>query len=253
MKIPNSYKSNEIDVYDGRSFLKYLAHQAFDDTRNILRFKGDLRGWMDPILRDTIGLHMSRIYHQQQRPLLIIEVGTWKGLSSITMASIAKELHIPCKIVCVDTWLGAPEFWTKGINDPTLGISLIPANGYPQVYYTFLRNVVDNGFEDVIVPFPISSNEAVEVFKFYGITADIIYVDAAHEYEAVKNDITRYWALLEHNGCMLGDDFHESWPGVRRAVSEYASENNVSYKVDGVVWSMIAERFDACDVSGNQF
>ena len=40
---------------------------------------------------------------------VIIEVGTWHGKSAIEMA---KHMQGQGNIYCVDTWLGALEFWT---------------------------------------------------------------------------------------------------------------------------------------------
>jgi len=34
---------------------------------------------------------------------MIYEIGSWKGLTATTMATIAKVNNIPCKIICIDT------------------------------------------------------------------------------------------------------------------------------------------------------
>ena len=201
---------------------------AFSD---VIKSEGDLTGWMAPEFAQVFKNHLLSL---NKKIVTIIEVGTWKGLSAITMANIARECNIEVRIICIDTWLGAPEFWTWGLYEHDRGVSLKRKNGYPQVYYTFLRNVVDNGHMNAIVPFPISSNEATEVLKHYGITADIIYVDGSHEYEAVKNDINRYWALLNTGGVMFGDDFTHAWPGVVQAVKEFSED----VETLNVVWSI---------------
>lgn len=85
--------------------------------------------------------------------------------------------------------------------------------------------------------FPVSSNEAIEVLKFYKIMGDIIYVDAAHEYKSVSNDMERYWEILQDNGHMMGDDYHENWRGVIQAVEEFSTNKNIPKQLDGVVWS----------------
>ena len=140
-------------------------------------------------------------------------------------------------IIAVDTWLGAPEFWTWGLNDPTRGISLQCMQGYPQVFYTFTKNVKSYGHDDMIAPFPISSVQGADVLQHYGIQADIIYVDAAHEYEPVKSDIEKYWSLLKPGGVMFGDDYTVSyWPGVVKAVDEFCNNNNLQLSTQGVMW-----------------
>jgi len=156
------------------------------------------------------------------------------------MAQISKKIGIPATIICIDTWLGAPEFWTWGIGDSTRGVSLRTLHGYPRVYYTFLQNVKLSGHDDVILPFPISSMQAVDVLKYYNILADLIYIDAAHEYNAVKQDIQLYWEVLKTpHSHLFGDDFNpQSWPGVVRAVTEFAQSTNKFLAVNGVMWSI---------------
>jgi len=45
------------------------------------------------------------------KPSLIIEVGSWKGASAITMADALAAEKLPGKILCIDTWLG---HWNSG-------------------------------------------------------------------------------------------------------------------------------------------
>jgi hypothetical protein len=220
-------------------FLDHLSQSAFAQphTDALKNTKGDLQGWMDHEFAAVFERMLKKTFDTNQRQLTIIEVGTWKGLSAITMANIAKSLNIPVRILCIDTWLGAPEFWTWGLHDPTRGKSLKTLNGYPSIYYTFLRNVIDHGHQEVICPFPVSSNEAIEVLKFYKIMGDIIYVDAAHEYKSVSNDMERCWEILQDDGYMIGDDYHENWRGVIQAVEEFSTQKNIQKQLDGVVWS----------------
>jgi len=107
----------------------------------------DLQGWNGhaPIFKEFI---------EKIKPTHIIEVGTWKGMSAINMAKTVKDLSLDTKITCVDTWLGALEFWSK--NSQTPDRNLLLKNGYPQIYYQFLSNVVHNKVEDIITPFPIT-------------------------------------------------------------------------------------------------
>lgn len=156
---------------------------------------------------------------KKTNPKTIIEVGTWKGGSVIKMAKAAKELQLECTIFCVDTWLGALEFWTSGYNTPDR--NLMFKNGQPQIYQQFLSNMIHNNLTDMVLPVTLPSNTAYEVFKYYNITADLIYIDASHEYKDVLTDITNYTNLLNPGGVIFGDDFQPaSWPGVVQAVTE---------------------------------
>jgi predicted O-methyltransferase YrrM len=177
-------------------------------------FPFDARGWggQSPAFRELIA---------GVRPNLILEVGTWKGASALEMAAALRDLGLDTKIVCVDTWLGALEFWTDQ-NDPERYQSLRLRHGFPSVYYQFLANVCHKGFQDRIIPFPQTSATAALWFRRFGITADMIYVDASHEEEDVYQDLCSYWEIVSDRGLMFGDDY--SWDGVRLAVQRFARE-----------------------------
>lgn len=157
----------------------------------------------------------------QAKPRLVVEVGTWKGASTLEMAEVTRELGLSTQIVCIDTWLGALEFWTDQA-DPKRYLSLQTRHGYPTVYYQFLANVCHKGLQDRIIPFPQTASIGALWFRYYGITADVIYLDASHEEEDVYQDLCNYWEVLAKPGILFGDDY--AWDGVRLAVTRFAKE-----------------------------
>lgn len=169
---------------------------------------------------------------REKQPQLIIEVGTWKGASALHMAELTKELQTT--IVCVDTWLGAIEFW-KNDDDPTRDLEF--KHGYPQVYYQFLSNVVHKGYEHRIIPFPQTGVTAARWFRQKGINADLIYIDASHEYEDVLADIEAYWPIVKPGGVIFGDDY--PFPEVHRAVHTFAAKHRLSVTAEDFKWSIV--------------
>lgn len=176
----------------------------------------DLTGWgsTHPVFAAAI---------RALRPALIIEVGTWKGGSAIHMGRVMREEGIAGEIVCVDTWLGAPIAWTT---QPDLKPSLRLHGGYPSLFYTFARNVVDAGLADTITPLPASSDGGHTVLKHFGARAGLIYIDADHDYGPAKRDFEHYLELLAPDGIMIGDDFG-CFEGVTRAGKEFAEERDL--------------------------
>lgn len=192
-------------------------YQGFDASAHPL----DLQGWNGD----------SRLFGDLIRrvdPQLVIEVGTWKGMSAVTMGKELQKLGVGRGLVCVDTWLGALEFW-RDHDDPTRYRSLAMRHGYPSVYYQFLANVVHSGLQDVIVPFPQTSTIAARWFLERQIQADLIYVDGSHEENDVFVDLAYWWLVVRPGGVLFGDDL--GWPGVRAAVSAFAAEHQLRVEV----------------------
>jgi hypothetical protein len=179
----------------------------------------DLQGWNSdhPVLPHLI---------RQLRPARIIEVGTWKGRSAIKMALASKAIGLNTEIICVDTFLGSAEHWLASGEHLMLYESLKLKNGRPNLYETFLSNVVLSGCADVVTPFPIDSQSAFYWFVANSIKADLIYVDAGHEYDSVLADLRRFWTLLGDKGCLVVDDFL-GWDGVTKAVMQFCNEVSV--------------------------
>jgi hypothetical protein len=148
------------------------------------------------------------------------------------MANVLKNVASDGELICVDTWLGAPEFWVDK-TDQSRYLSLKLKNGYPQVYYTFLNNAVSEGLQDIITPFPATSFVAQRWFQQHDIAVDLIYIDAAHEHAEVVADIAGWSKVLRPGGVMIGDDYSTYWPGVIRAVGE-TFDNDRSLKKFGV-------------------
>ncbi len=219
----NQAKRGAVAGADIRSLLHRVdPYEGFEFAKIPL----DLHGWggQSPVFRDLIG---------QAKPRLIIEVGTWKGASAMEMGSAIREAGLTTEIVCVDTWLGALEFWTDQ-DDPERYRSLQLQHGYPAVYYQFLANVCHRGLQQTITPFPQTSSIAALWLRSFGIAADLIYLDASHEEEDVYEDLCGYWEVLRPGGILFGDDY--SWDGVRLAVDRFARETHRTVKFQADKW-----------------
>lgn len=205
--------------------IEYLKNNLQDYNPNN---KEDLQGWMD--------INVMKIFDMldKKKNIFMIEVGTWKGRSAISFAKNLAENN--GQILCIDTWLGAPEFYTWGLEDSGRGKSLKHKYGFPTVYYTFLDNVYLNNLQNTIIPFPISSDQGASILNYYEILADAIYIDASHEEGHVFNDISNYWKLLKPGGVLFGDDFTNGWMGVVNDVIKFCNINNIQPLVYGVVW-----------------
>lgn len=128
---------------------------------------------------------------------------------------------------CVDTWLGSNEHY-EGIQRDE--------NGYPNIFEDFWKNVKDADYTDIITPITLPSRDAAEYLIKKGIQADVIYIDAAHDYKNVKEDMDTYWRLLKPGGIFIGDDYHPEWYGVIGAVQQFTYEIGSPAQICGKTW-----------------
>lgn len=172
----------------------------------------DLQGWNSShgFFRDVIKL---------TRPKLVIELGVWKGMSSIHMAGLMKEMGHAGQILAIDTWLGS----SNHLSAAGRRAELKPRNGYPTVYDTFMANVVKSGHQDMIVPLPMDGTSAAIALTRLKVRAQVIHIDASHEFQPCLTDLRAYWPLLADDGILLADDYG-NWPSVSRAVCSFAAE-----------------------------
>ncbi|MEJ0020599.1 MAG: class I SAM-dependent methyltransferase [Acetobacteraceae bacterium] len=196
------------------------AEDPYENPR--LTYPEDLQGWgsYDAVFKTVI---------EEVRPKLIVEVGTWKGASAVHMATLCKAAGLQSEIVCVDTWLGNWQHWSRreGIGSR---VDLHLINGFPTLYFQFLSNVLARGQSDVITPLPLPSVAAAKLFQHYSLKPDVVYIDGDHEYESVNIDL-RLWSLvLAPGGVLFGDD--HDWPGVNRAVTELVANGGWDLKLE---------------------
>jgi hypothetical protein len=173
----------------------------------------DTQGWNSesPAFREVV---------QRLRPKLIIEIGVWKGATTINLAKLLRELGIDGCVIAIDVFLGS--------FDPPYNGWMPWRNGRAMIYEQFLCNIVHQKLEDYVIPLPQLSRYGMATLKRLNVVADLIHVDAGHEYENVSADLAMSWELLRPGGCLIADDYDPSWTGVVQAVTELAKLKNVA-------------------------
>ena len=145
---------------------------------------------------------------------VLVEIGSWKGKSSAYMAEIIKESGKDITFYCVDTWAGSEEH----VNDPDI------KNG--TLYEVFLNNM--KPLEGFYKPMRLDSLKAAKTFKNKSL--DFVFIDAAHDYENVINDINAWKPKVIKGGILSGHDIDH--PPLRKAVQELLP----GYKVNHASW-----------------
>ena len=200
-------------------FITGVQHNTFDSlVTNSDKF--NLHGWCDD--DSKLLQEVTKMTEKNESECIdIIEIGTWKGLSANKMANLCKSRNKKSRIVCVDTFLGAPEH----MDGEWASSGLDRVNGIPCLFETFRNNTKILKNHDIIYPFPISSMEAAHFMIKKQLEVDLIFIDGSHEYESVLMDITLFWKVLKKGGVMVLDD--AKWDGVDRAITEFFADKKV--------------------------
>ncbi|MBP0446095.1 class I SAM-dependent methyltransferase [Roseomonas sp. SSH11] len=188
----------------------------------------DLQGWngTHPALARAVA---------EVKPAVAFDIGVWKGQSVARLAEAMRQERPDSALLAIDTFLGSPGHWDRTRPDRIVE-SLGLVHGWPSLYWQFLSNMVLSGHAERVVPLPQTSDNAVVILKHLRIRADLIHIDAAHEYDPVRRDIENYWPLLRGGGIMIGDDY--PWPGVKQAADEFAAVKGLQLEVDGPKWTL---------------
>lgn len=200
----------------------YREHNLYQDFNTL---PPDMQGWAStrPVFKEVI---------DKIKPKVIIEVGTWKGASAFHMTDLCLEnQYKDFEVICVDTWLGSVEHWTGMFPH----IQPLLRNGRPILFEQFISNVIHKGYQDFITPLPVDSINGFAILKSFDIKIDLIYVDAAHDYESAKLDFSLYSQLLRSGGYLIGDDFFHQ--PIKKAAFEIFGENNIKpHGEDKFIW-----------------
>jgi len=198
--------------------------------------KQDLQGWNSerPVFHELI---------DRVKPALVIEAGVWKGASAIHMGAYLRKTSPSARLLAIDTWLGSWDFWDRA-RKPGLYKALALQHGFPAIYPQFLFNVLQQGLQETIIPFPQTSLGACRWLKQQGVTAELIYIDAGHDTEDVEMDLKNYFEILAPGGVIFGDDYADPSAGVAEAVECFAHEQKITVelKEDNQFWVIEKER-----------
>ncbi|KAI4355293.1 hypothetical protein L6164_004082 [Bauhinia variegata] len=165
------------------------------------------------------------------KPRTIIEVGTFLGASALHMAELTRKLGLQTQIICIYDFCGWAGFGDRFENLPMI-------NGDVLLRYQFMQNVVTSNKTGSIIPVPYSSGSALIELCELGVFADLVEIDAGHDFLSAWSDINRGYRILRPGGVLFGHDYFTAADnrGVRRAVDLFARVNGLKVKVDGQHW-----------------
>lgn len=183
------------------------------------------KGW--PLPENIIGSNLS------EETRLVVELGTWLGNSARFILE-----HAPnATVICVDHWNGSPEH--VGFKE---SYEMIPT-----LYEDFLSICWEE--RDRLIPVREMTLEGMKLIAELCLVPDLIFIDAAHDYESVKADLETANRLFPE-ATIIGDDYLgvaiseddrviDIDYGVRHAVNHFIYERGWGVRNTGRGWQLI--------------
>jgi MMP 1-O-methyltransferase len=131
----------------------------------------------------------------------IVEIGSWKGKSTIWLAHGARDGAGPT-VYAID-----PH---TAVSDNLATQSAVPT------FDEFSRNIRAAGVAELVAPMVMTSAQAARAFDR---PVELIFIDGAHDYDSVALDLDLWFPKVLDGGTIA---FHDTtaWEGPRRLVAE---------------------------------
>jgi len=162
-----------------------------------------------------------------ERPIKVLEVGSWAGGSAVTWALGIKQRGVSGRVLCVDHW------------QPYLNLSANTAEHYAEmtraaetgdIYRLFLHNLRATGVADIV---DHMKGRAEDILPTLDSEAyDLIFLDGSHSYEEIRTDLAHAGRLLRIGGILSGDDLELRLTEVDEAAHRLAIGKDVDFAVD---------------------
>lgn len=149
----------------------------------------------------------------------VAEIGVWRGHTSIVLLE-----HIPSikTYHLIDPWESYKDYEQSGLR--------ISAN-LPEAKIICQDRLYP--YADKLVWHQAFSIDAAK--EIGNSSLDLVFIDANHTYEYVKDDIRNWWPKVRKRGIIAGHDYKPNFPGVCRAVDEIFGDD-LHLSLDSVWW-----------------
>jgi predicted O-methyltransferase YrrM len=161
----------------------------------------DIDGWLTQ-------KEAEQLYKFAQQAEFAVEIGSWKGKSSICLAEGVKQA-----LVCVDTFKGSPGEHEEGTD----------------TYEEFRKNT--EPWRNKIDVLKLKSEDAAKNSIF---NCQLLFIDGAHNEEDVRTDVKCWTPFLEKGGILIMHDvfwvdkklLENKYPAVRKVFDELIASGN---------------------------
>lgn len=157
----------------------------------------DIAGWYDgkdfscDWTTNRIPLWVDILEDFRDRPVRVIEIGSWEGRSALFFLNYLRR----CQLVCIDTFGGNAEHHQ---NDYFAAL-------VPGIEARFDGNVA--AFDGRVEKLKGPSGALLPQLGLKGRRFDIAYVDGSHYAADVYSDAVLIWSLMARGGIVIFDDY----------------------------------------------
>lgn len=172
-----------------------LQVPSLEETRRLISLTESVDGWLT--LDEALLLYALA---QQAIGGAIVEIGSWKGRSTIWMANGSRS------------GAGLPIYAV----DPHSTVDQQRFNAERSTLDEFTTNIAAAGVSDLVRPLVATSEEAARTF---GEPIALLFIDADHSYQAVRADFEHWRDKIGPGGTVC---FHDVWKrsGPWRVITE---------------------------------
>jgi hypothetical protein len=173
--------------------------KALTDSGFVGGYPADVAGWLSP----TEGLALSELARDKD----VLEIGSYCGKSTICLAQHAKS------VTAVDPFDG---------------------RGTPSernTYDEFSANLEKYRVADKVSAIRGTIGEVAHQLGEF----DLVFIDGAHDYQGVKDDIADALSVLRADGVLAFHDYGSNHPGVVSAVEELIADGGEAMSQHGTI------------------
>ena len=155
----------------------------------------------------------------------VVEIGSWKGRSSVYLGQGVVDAGHPRNVFCVDHFTGSrehremPEYAGK------------PIWTFPD----FLANLVKTELLGTVIPLTMTSEQAA---KDWFLPFDLLFIDGGHDPDVVRADVEAWEPLLSLGGRIALHDWGSEGVGYATAYLENSGRFEVALR-KGTIWNAV--------------
>ena len=163
---------------------------------------------IEGLMLEKEALALFRICKRLPNKAKILEIGSYQGGSTLAIGHAIAETDI--ELYCLDPW-------SNYINqDDFATFERSKVSDDFRIINNFIKNTAFIG-ENLRM---LRGKSSAFAGLLNGKCFDFIFIDGAHDYDSVRNDIKIAFSALKPGGFVCGHDYHSEGHGVRQAVDE---------------------------------